>query len=66
MEINVEKEIRSLIKRYALLRYTDQRTYCRLIKEAVDRIQRRYIILTGYEIEDNEECQKLLDFYNNK
>lgn len=61
-----EQRIVELIKRHAFLSYSNWINNSRLTSEAIDRIEQEYIMLTGYEIKDNPEHQKLLEYYDNE
>lgn len=61
-----EQKIAELIKRHAFLSYSNIKSHSRTLDEAIGRIEQEYIILTGYEIKDNPEHQKLLESYDNK
>lgn len=63
---NADEKISDLIKRHAFLRYSSYKDDSRVIRDAMDRIEREYIVLTGYEIAENEEHKKLLIEYNQK
>ena len=58
-----EQKMKDLIQRHAFLLYSNYKNHSRLTSESIDRIEREYIILTGYEIRDNPEHRKLIDQY---
>lgn len=61
-----EQRIAELIKRHAFLRYSNTKSHSRTLDEAIGRIEQEYIMFTGYEIKDNSEHQKLLEYYDNE
>jgi hypothetical protein len=64
--METEKKIKDLIKRHANLMYSNYINHIRLKQEAIDRIEQEYILLTGYEIRDNDEHKKLVADYDKR
>jgi len=67
----MEAKIKLLLTRHAILTKSNEINYTRLKFDAINRIEKQYKELTGYELKENsgyqialDECEKQSNEYN--